>query len=83
MARLFRRLEHLAFNAAGDTVKASSRKSVSLPAGRWAGFARAIILSEATALNVIPYAAWSQSYPLTSVFRRLILINGLKGAKQD
>lgn len=66
LARLLRRLEHLAFNATGETTKASSRKSVCLPVGRWTGFAKAIILLEAAALNGL-HRLNSQSYPLITL----------------
>lgn len=54
MASRLIRLEHLAFNAIGDTVKASSLISVSLPTGRDTGLAKAIVLWEAAALKVTP-----------------------------
>ena len=47
LARNFSRFEHLAFNAIGETVNASSRRSVSMPAGRSTGFARVTVLGEA------------------------------------
>lgn len=53
LAKNFSRFEHLAFNAFGETMKASSRRSVSIPAGRSTGFAKAIVLGEAAKLNTM------------------------------
>lgn len=68
MASRLIRLEHLAFNAVGDTVKASSLISVSLPTGRDTGFAKAIILSEAVALKVtMPESTRLLPFPIIDV----------------
>ena len=53
LAKNFSLLLAFAFNAFGDTWNASSLRSVSIPAGRTAGFARNIVLGEAGKLKAM------------------------------